>query len=256
MLSRVVPRQSTRCAGRLTALAGDRRASWSRWRRADGDGPSGADGPEQRAGERRRDEHADRPADAVGAARPRRGLGSRPRRARPRGAARRPHATARPRRSGDRRRVAGHRGAGADGPRPAPRAASSPSTPTSRRPPRSRASTPALTRQVRRQWPLFLGVDQEGGVVERLRGAATRFPTFMSAGAAGDTGLTRRGVRRERGRAARARLHRRLRAGRRRHLRTGGPDDRLALRLVAAGRGRRAGRRRGRRGSPRRAWCR
>ena len=48
----------------------------------------------------------------------------------------------------------------------------------------------ALTRQVRRKWPLFLGVDQEGGVVERLRGAATRFPTFMSAGAAGDPALT------------------------------------------------------------------
>jgi beta-N-acetylhexosaminidase len=48
-----------------------------------------------------------------------------------------------------------------------------------------------LTRQVRREWPLFLGVDQEGGVVERMRSAATRFPTFMSAGAAGDAALTR-----------------------------------------------------------------
>jgi beta-N-acetylhexosaminidase len=48
----------------------------------------------------------------------------------------------------------------------------------------------ALTRQVRRKWPLFLGVDQEGGVVERMRSAATRFPTFMSAGAAGDLALT------------------------------------------------------------------
>lgn len=47
-----------------------------------------------------------------------------------------------------------------------------------------------LARQVRRRWPLFLGVDQEGGVVERLRGAATRFPAFMSAGAAGDVALT------------------------------------------------------------------
>lgn len=50
----------------------------------------------------------------------------------------------------------------------------------------------ALTTQVRRRWPLFLGVDQEGGVVERLRGVATRFPAFMSAGAAHDTGLTTR----------------------------------------------------------------
>ncbi|GAA5115865.1 glycoside hydrolase family 3 protein [Alloalcanivorax gelatiniphagus] len=48
----------------------------------------------------------------------------------------------------------------------------------------------ALTRQVPRRWPLFLGVDQEGGVVERLRGAATRFPAFMSTGAAGDLALT------------------------------------------------------------------
>ena len=48
----------------------------------------------------------------------------------------------------------------------------------------------ALTRQVGRRWPLFLGVDQEGGVVERMRGAATRFPAFMSAGAADDVALT------------------------------------------------------------------
>ncbi len=48
----------------------------------------------------------------------------------------------------------------------------------------------ALTRQAGRAWPLFLAVDQEGGVVERMRSAATRFPTFMSAGAAGDTLLT------------------------------------------------------------------
>jgi beta-N-acetylhexosaminidase len=55
-----------------------------------------------------------------------------------------------------------------------------------------RAVNRTLTRQARRRWPLFLGVDQEGGVVERMRGAATRFPTFMSAGAAGDAALTRR----------------------------------------------------------------
>ncbi|CUR61054.1 putative Beta-N-acetylhexosaminidase [metagenome] len=53
-----------------------------------------------------------------------------------------------------------------------------------------RAVNTRLTRRVGREWPLFLGVDQEGGVVERLRGAATRFPTFMSAGAAGDVALT------------------------------------------------------------------
>lgn len=43
-----------------------------------------------------------------------------------------------------------------------------------------------------RRWPLLIGVDQEGGVVERVTGAATRFPTFMTAGAARDVGLTTR----------------------------------------------------------------
>ncbi|UAL28754.1 hypothetical protein K8W59_13010 [Nocardioides rotundus] len=49
-----------------------------------------------------------------------------------------------------------------------------------------------LAREVRRPWPLLTGVDQEGGIVERVKGEATRFPTFMSAGAAGDTRVTRR----------------------------------------------------------------
>lgn len=53
-----------------------------------------------------------------------------------------------------------------------------------------RAVNTTLTTRVRRRWPLFLSVDQEGGVVERLRGAATRFPAFMSAGAARDAVLT------------------------------------------------------------------
>lgn len=53
-----------------------------------------------------------------------------------------------------------------------------------------KAVNAVLTRQVGRRWPLFLGVDQEGGVVERMRTVATRFPTFMSAGAAGDAALT------------------------------------------------------------------
>lgn len=52
-----------------------------------------------------------------------------------------------------------------------------------------------LERAVRRTWPLFLAVDQEGGIVERIKGDATRFPTFMSAGAAGDVGLTRSAAR-------------------------------------------------------------
>ncbi|GAA5161776.1 glycoside hydrolase family 3 protein [Ornithinimicrobium tianjinense] len=43
-----------------------------------------------------------------------------------------------------------------------------------------------------RDWPLFLGVDQEGGLVERAKGELTRFPTFMSYGAADSPELTRR----------------------------------------------------------------
>ena len=46
-----------------------------------------------------------------------------------------------------------------------------------------------LTDRVHR--PLLVGVDQEGGAVARVRGTATRFPAFMSAGAADDIALTR-----------------------------------------------------------------
>lgn len=52
-----------------------------------------------------------------------------------------------------------------------------------------------LGRAVRRRWPLFLSVDQEGGIVERIKSDATRFPTFMSAGAAGTVQVTRRAAR-------------------------------------------------------------
>ena len=47
-----------------------------------------------------------------------------------------------------------------------------------------------LRRKVDRPWPLFLSVDQEGGIVERA--ATTSFPAFMSAGAADDPELTAR----------------------------------------------------------------
>lgn len=46
-------------------------------------------------------------------------------------------------------------------------------------------------REAGRRWPVFIGVDQEGGIVERVQDRATRFPAFMSAGAADDTALTR-----------------------------------------------------------------
>ncbi len=49
-----------------------------------------------------------------------------------------------------------------------------------------------LERDVPRRWPLFLSVDQEGGIVQRVQGEATRFPAFMSAGAADDVAATRR----------------------------------------------------------------
>lgn len=53
-----------------------------------------------------------------------------------------------------------------------------------------RAVNATLDRAVRRPWPLFVSVDQEGGIVERVKGDATRFPTFMSAGAAADPRVT------------------------------------------------------------------
>lgn len=58
-----------------------------------------------------------------------------------------------------------------------------------------RRSNRAVQRSVAaagRDWPVFIGVDQEGGVVERVKGKATRFPTFMTAGAAGEPKLTTR----------------------------------------------------------------
>lgn len=53
-----------------------------------------------------------------------------------------------------------------------------------------RAANNALQGANGRAWPVLVGVDQEGGLVERVTGG-TRFPAFMTAGAADDTGLTR-----------------------------------------------------------------
>ena len=50
-------------------------------------------------------------------------------------------------------------------------------------------SNRTLAREVGR--PLMIGVDQEGGTVARVLGDATRYPAFMSAGAADDPELTR-----------------------------------------------------------------
>ncbi|HET6693404.1 MAG TPA: glycoside hydrolase family 3 N-terminal domain-containing protein, partial [Pedococcus sp.] len=57
---------------------------------------------------------------------------------------------------------------------------------------RSNRGLQAAARDAGRRWPVFIGVDQEGGVVERVKGRATRFPAFMSAGAARDADLTRK----------------------------------------------------------------
>lgn len=55
---------------------------------------------------------------------------------------------------------------------------------------RSNQALQASAREAGRRWPVFIGVDQEGGIVERVKGPATRFPSFMSAGAARDRSLT------------------------------------------------------------------
>ncbi len=47
-----------------------------------------------------------------------------------------------------------------------------------------------LQKRVRRPWPVMISVDQEGGRVARVRGDVTRFPAFMSVGAARDQKLT------------------------------------------------------------------
>ena len=60
---------------------------------------------------------------------------------------------------------------------------------------RSNRQLKRAVRQAGRRWPVFIGVDQEGGVVERVQGRATRFPSFMSAGAARDRRLTHRATR-------------------------------------------------------------
>jgi beta-N-acetylhexosaminidase len=53
------------------------------------------------------------------------------------------------------------------------------------------ASNEELRRSVEREWPLFVGIDQEGGIVARATDGVTPFPAFMSAGAAGDPEITR-----------------------------------------------------------------
>jgi beta-N-acetylhexosaminidase len=56
---------------------------------------------------------------------------------------------------------------------------------------RSNRTLQRSARRAGRRFPVFIGVDQEGGIVERVKGAATRFPTFMTAGAGRDPKVTR-----------------------------------------------------------------
>ncbi len=95
-----------------------------------------------------------------------------------------------------------------------------------------RAANLRLRRELRR--PLVVSVDQEGGIVERVRDGLTRFPAFMSAGAADDPALTTSTYAAVGCRAGPGRLHDGLRSGRRRHVGAGRPDDRLALGRLAA----------------------
>ncbi len=54
----------------------------------------------------------------------------------------------------------------------------------------SNAAVQRAARRAGRPFPVGIGVDQEGGIVERITGG-TRFPAFMTAGAAADARLTR-----------------------------------------------------------------
>lgn len=49
-----------------------------------------------------------------------------------------------------------------------------------------------LQRESGRDYPLWLSVDQEGGIVNRLNGTMTPFPTYMTYGAADRRGVTKR----------------------------------------------------------------
>ena len=58
-----------------------------------------------------------------------------------------------------------------------------------------RSQLRTLRDEVERPWPLWISADQEGGLVERLQHDLTRFPTFMSAGAADRAGVVRAAAR-------------------------------------------------------------
>lgn len=55
-----------------------------------------------------------------------------------------------------------------------------------------RSRTASLQRAVKREYPVLVGVDQEGGLVARVRSPATEFGSLMMLGAARDAGLAKR----------------------------------------------------------------
>ena len=104
---------------------------------------------------------------------------------------------------------------------------------------------PAALRGARRPTLAGAGRRRPGGRPGRPRDVrGHRLPRVHDRRRRGGPGADPRGVRRQRGRAARARLHRRLRAGLRRHGRAVRPGDRRALGRLLAGAGRRPGDRR------------
>ena len=149
------------------------------------------------------DDRRHHPAHPRRAAGPGRGLGADPCRAGARRAPGGPDVAARAGRAGHRRGVARHRRPGRRWSAACTWAGSSRSPTTSPRTGQIRPVNATLARAVRRPWPLFLSVDQEGGIVERVKGDATRFPTFMSAGRGRRPAAHDGGLPRQRRRAAR-----------------------------------------------------
>lgn len=52
-----------------------------------------------------------------------------------------------------------------------------------------------LQANTRRDWPVFVGIDQEGGVVRRIHQGPANLPAFMAAGAGRDAATTRAAMR-------------------------------------------------------------
>ena len=103
----------------------------------------------------------------------------------------------------------------------------------------------SVQRAVRgRGYPAFIGIDQEGGAVVRMRGAATRFPSFMSTGSGAGPDLTRLAARPVPAEMRGLGFTSAAGTRRGRDTRPGRPGDRYPLGLGVPGGGSRAGGRR------------